>query len=115
MHSSVLVFSGHVCRCLPALCLPLWPFSTGLTVPRPPFPSPESKDDVLVIHVEAWRRCGSVALDPKDGAWSCCGLHYPFHRPSQRCCWTKGKEFLVIPRDDTNSESDDCRRHSRSG
>lgn len=67
--------------------------------------------EVLVTRVEAWRRCGSVALDPNDGTWSCCGYHYPFHRGSQRCCSTN-MEFWVIPKDNNMSEYDDCRKYN---
>lgn len=63
--------------------------------------------------MEAWRRCGNVALDPKDSMWSCCGLHYPFHRGSQRCCSTHMKEFQIIPKDNSKSEYDDCREYNR--
>lgn len=64
-----------------------------------------------MVRMEAWKRCGSVALDPRDDTWSCCGRHYPFHRGSQRCCFTNRSEFQVIPKDDSKSEYNDCRKH----
>ncbi|KAM5296081.1 uncharacterized protein AAES06_003144 isoform 1-T2 [Glossophaga mutica] len=96
-----------------ALCLLLWPFSDGSPVPSSPSWRQEPKGKVLVVQPEAWRRCGSVALDPKDGMWSCCGLHYPFHRGSQRCCSTNMNGFQVIPKDNSKSEYDDCRKYNR--
>lgn len=94
-----------------ALHLLLWPVSNGLPVHTWSSLSREPRGEVLVVRMEAWRRCGSVALDPGDGAWSCCGLQYPFHRGSQRCCSTHRREFQVIPKDDSKSEYDDCRKN----
>ncbi|EPY84977.1 hypothetical protein CB1_000420005 [Camelus ferus] len=68
--------------------------------------------EVLVVRKEKWQLCGSVALDPKDGKWSCCKGFYPFHRPTQRCCQTWGK-FIIIPMDPEKSEAEDCRTHTQ--
>lgn len=95
-----------------ALCLLLWPFPNGSLVPLSPSLSQEPRGEVLVVQAEVWRRCGSIALDPKDGMWSCCGDQYPFHRGSQRCCSTNMKEFQVIPKDNSKSEYDDCRKYN---
>lgn len=93
-----------------AFCLLLWPFSNGVPVPTSPSWSQEPRGKALA---EAWRRCGNVVLDPKDSKWSCCGLQYPFHRGSQRCCSTYMKEFRVIPKDNSKSEYEDCRTYNR--
>lgn len=86
---------------------------------RDPSPSPPCQAQLSCfwfpgkVQAEAWRRCGNVVLDPKDSKWSCCGLHYPFHRGSQRCCSTYMNEFRVIPKDDSKSEYEDCRTYNR--
>ncbi|XP_032341683.1 uncharacterized protein LOC116665673 isoform X2 [Camelus ferus] len=72
----------------------------------------KSQREVLVVRKEKWQLCGSVALDPKDGKWSCCKGFYPFHRPTQRCCQTWGK-FIIIPMDPEKSEAEDCRTHTQ--
>ncbi|XP_077887989.1 uncharacterized protein LOC144370766 [Ictidomys tridecemlineatus] len=96
-----------------ALGLLLQPCCKGQLLPTVTSWKQESKGSMQVIYLETWRRCGSAALDPKDGKWSCCGLRYPYHRDSQRCCSPRVNTFLVIPKDATKSELEDCRKYSQ--
>ena len=56
-----------------------------------------------MIHQEAWRLPG---LGPKDGMRGCCG-----RLPAG--CPTETKELLVIPKGNTKSEYDGCRKYNR--
>lgn len=67
--------------------------------------------EVLVMKMEKWQLCNSVALDPEDSKWSCCRDLYPFHRPTQRCCQTSG--IFVIPKNIKKSEAEDCRTYTQ--